>query len=184
MVFFKNFLFCFVLVFFQTAYAATLKVTSIADSGPGSLRQTISDAVSGDVIYFDAGLSGGTITLTTRIDTEIDNKNLTIDAMSLPNSINITDGRGAECSYGGVGNNCNAIRFSSSGYTLKIRGITFVDAQDVPIANDPGTTLIVDYCTFKDNNNDLNGDWGGGIQSWGDLHVTNSTFNNNGSSKK
>jgi len=43
------------------ALAATLTVTTTNDSGPGSLRQAIADAVSGDTIDFAVT---GTITLT------------------------------------------------------------------------------------------------------------------------
>lgn len=44
--------------------AATLIVTTTADSGPGSLRDTIAAAGSGDVIQFDPALNGQTIVLT------------------------------------------------------------------------------------------------------------------------
>ncbi|TXK22027.1 hypothetical protein FVQ98_18540, partial [Ottowia sp. GY511] len=43
------------------AQAATLTVTSGADSGAGSLRQVIADAQAGDTIVFDAGVT--TVTL-------------------------------------------------------------------------------------------------------------------------
>src|SRR5262245_48228179 len=54
---------------------STLTVLNLNDSGPGSLRQTIANAASGDTINFQPGLSG-TIGLTSG---EIAvNKNLTI----------------------------------------------------------------------------------------------------------
>src|SRR5262245_48532598 len=43
---------------------STITVTNTNDSGPGSLRQAIGDASSGDTIKFDTGLNGQTITLT------------------------------------------------------------------------------------------------------------------------
>jgi predicted outer membrane repeat protein len=43
---------------------ALVTVTSLADSGPGSLRDTIAGAARGDLINFDGSLSGGTIVLT------------------------------------------------------------------------------------------------------------------------
>ncbi|MEP7015117.1 MAG: choice-of-anchor Q domain-containing protein [Verrucomicrobiota bacterium] len=49
----------------HTALAATLTVTSPADSGPGSLRNTVAIASNGDTITFDSSLNGQTITLTT-----------------------------------------------------------------------------------------------------------------------
>jgi hypothetical protein len=43
---------------------STLTVLNNADSGPGSLRDTIAAARSGDTIVFDSSLDGQTITLT------------------------------------------------------------------------------------------------------------------------
>ncbi|MGH9966445.1 MAG: hypothetical protein ACREBG_01230 [Pyrinomonadaceae bacterium] len=56
--------------------AATLTVTSTADSGPGTLRQAILDAVSGDTITFSLP-ANSTITLTS--GQLLINKNLTIN---------------------------------------------------------------------------------------------------------
>ena len=47
-----------------TANAATLIVTTTADSGAGSLRDTIAAASDGDTIQFDPALNGQTISLT------------------------------------------------------------------------------------------------------------------------
>ena len=44
--------------------AAGLIVTNTADSGAGSLRDTIASAVDGDTIGFDSALNGQTITIT------------------------------------------------------------------------------------------------------------------------
>ncbi len=57
----------------QPARAATLVVTNAADSGPGSLRQAISDAAVGDTITFD---SSYVITLTSTL---VLSQDLTID---------------------------------------------------------------------------------------------------------
>ena len=65
------------------APAATITVTSTADSGPGTLRQALLDAPSGDTITFDPAVfppgSPVTITLTSRLP-HITQGNLTIDA--------------------------------------------------------------------------------------------------------
>ena len=56
------------------AFAATLFVTTTADSGAGSLRAAITGAGNGDTIVFQ---TGGTITLASELP--IITKNLTID---------------------------------------------------------------------------------------------------------
>src|SRR5262245_48575239 len=43
---------------------STITVMNDADSGAGSLRAALAAAASGDIINFDAGLTGHTITLT------------------------------------------------------------------------------------------------------------------------
>ena len=51
--------------------AATITVTSLSDSGAGSLRQAISDAAAGDTIDFDNTLSG-TISTTSTLNIDKD----------------------------------------------------------------------------------------------------------------
>ncbi len=65
----KHFLFvavAFSTLFFHAvgALAATITVTSAADSGPGTLRQAILDAASGDTINFSLPSGTTEITLT------------------------------------------------------------------------------------------------------------------------
>ena len=75
--------------------AATLTVITTNDSGAGSLRQAVADAVSGDTITFDLSLAGQTITLAS--DLTID-KNLTIDGSGLSPQITISGGDVAKIS--------------------------------------------------------------------------------------
>src|SRR5258708_19443171 len=49
----------------MSAYADIITVTNTNDSGPGSLRQALADAIDGDTINFDPALNGQTILLTT-----------------------------------------------------------------------------------------------------------------------
>src|ERR1700675_2839393 len=60
-----------------SVHAATLTVTTTADSGAGSLRAAIASAAAGDTIQFSAALHGQTITLTSA-ELVID-KDLTLD---------------------------------------------------------------------------------------------------------
>ncbi|HXF09146.1 MAG TPA: hypothetical protein VN625_00060, partial [Desulfuromonadaceae bacterium] len=63
----KSFILSFALLFyaaFPVITASAQVVTSSADSGAGSLRDTIAAASPGDVITFSNSLSGQTITLT------------------------------------------------------------------------------------------------------------------------
>ena len=62
------------------ALAATYTVTNASDSGPGSLRDAIASAASGDTIQFDAGMGGEIIMLGSTIDAGA--KNLSFSAAS------------------------------------------------------------------------------------------------------
>ncbi|HOE70909.1 MAG TPA: choice-of-anchor Q domain-containing protein [Brevefilum sp.] len=70
--------------------AKTITVTNTNNTGPGSLRQALLDAISGDTINFATPLSGYTITA-------VDNplfiqKNVTIDGTSLAQKVRISGG--------------------------------------------------------------------------------------------
>ena len=69
--------------------ADTLTVTNTNDGGPGSLRQAIADAVSGDTITFDPALAGETITLSSQLEI---NKDLTIDGSRLTSQLVLSGG--------------------------------------------------------------------------------------------
>lgn len=73
----------------ENVHAATVTVTNTNDSGAGSLRQAILDAVSGDTIIFDPALAGQTITLASNL---IINKDLTIDGSGLSPQLIISGG--------------------------------------------------------------------------------------------
>jgi hypothetical protein len=64
---------------------STLLVTSLADSGPGTLRGQIAAAAPGDTVQFVSSLYGGTVNLTSG-QLEI-NKNLTILGPANPSGV-------------------------------------------------------------------------------------------------
>ena len=101
----------FGLVPIEHVHAATLTVTNTNDSGAGSLRQAILDAVSGDRIIFDPTLAGQTIALASNL---IINKDLTIDGSGLSPQVIISGGNVAH---------------------LEITIYTTVKISDVTIAN-------------------------------------------------
>ena len=91
------------------ALPSTLTVTNTNDKGPGSLRDTITKAQSGDTIVFAPGLDGQTITLTS-------------DQLTINNSLDI-EGPGA-----GLltisGNKQNRIFNINEGLNVTIDGLT------------------------------------------------------------
>ncbi|KOR37948.1 hypothetical protein AM228_03925 [Planktothricoides sp. SR001] len=172
-------------VTFRNNYPGVLgiiTVTSLADSGAGSLREAIATANSGDTIQFDSSLANQTITLTTG-QIEI-NKNLIIDGS---NSAGLTIS----------GNNASRVfdlrwttDFQPTNLTLK--NLTIANGQTTGIGKagagagirtDQQTTLTVENTTF--NNNKASGLGGGAIYSGyrSKLTIINSEFNNNDSSQ-
>jgi hypothetical protein len=79
--------FCSAAFLFAPAVAKADTVTTTADSGPGSLRNTVLNAAANATITFDYSLSGQTILLTS--GQILLNRNVTIDASGLPNGISI-----------------------------------------------------------------------------------------------
>jgi predicted outer membrane repeat protein len=71
----------------RPVYATTLTVTTLNDSGPGSLRQAILDAASGDTITFAPALAGGTIALNSQLSIS---KDLTIDGSALDPQVRLS----------------------------------------------------------------------------------------------
>lgn len=79
----------------------TITVTNTNDSGAGSLRQAIADAVSGDTIAFSAVLSGGTIVLAAPLTIT---KDLTIDGAGLADPLRISGSNALRVFYIPSGN--------------------------------------------------------------------------------
>lgn len=156
---------------------AILTVTSVADSGAGSLRDTIAAAQSGDTIQFDGSLANQTITLSSgQLNV---NKTLTIDGASAP-GVTIS------------GNNAFRVfdvlkDVSFNPVTFTVRNLTIANGK-IAAAGEEGagagirttgqTTLIVENSTF--NNNDAT--YGGGAIFGGfrsNNTVLNSKFDGN-----
>jgi predicted outer membrane repeat protein len=137
--------------------AATNTVTSIADSGSGTLRDAINTASAGNTIVFDAGLSGQTMTLTSG-QLSI-SKTLTIDASMLPDGIIVS------------GNKNSRVLDITNGVVVKLIAMTIRDgAADVSGAATSGSVH-----TFVAGTDTL----GGGIRTQGTLTLTNCTLTAN-----
>jgi len=184
---------CFVALSTQ---AATITVTNTNDSGAGSLRQAIADAVNGDTINFNSSLNGQTIMLTSghllvttnvaingpganRLAVDANHasrlfyiaagKDVTISGLTISNGKVISD-------FGGGIYNDNATLTLSS---CTISGNTIDFGIGGGIYNDGvngGATLTVSNCTISGNS----AYFGGGIYNYvGTVTVTNTTLSGN-----
>ena len=146
--------------------AATLTVTSLADSGPGSLRDAISTASPGDTIVFAVT---GTIVLTS-------------GQLSVNEDVTIS-GPGAE-SLAISGNHASRVFDIDGTVALTISNLTIENGNGVGfgivtggagILNYEGTLTVINS-TFSGNSEYL----GGAIRNYqGTLTVINSTFSGN-----
>ena len=151
-------------------------VTTLADNGPGSLREALTVVAPDGTITFDSILAGGTIALTS--DQLLINKNVTIDGSGAP---------GLTVS----GDNAFRVFQVGTGVTVNMNDLTISDGVGAPqgggILN--YGVLNLDYVTVSNNTEsspvpgssnpfDLGG---GGIYN-GDgaiLNLTNSSVSNN-----
>ncbi|HRJ08408.1 MAG TPA: choice-of-anchor Q domain-containing protein, partial [Prosthecobacter sp.] len=162
-------------------HAATLTVTTNADSGTGSLRQVLADAAAmagPDTIVFDPLLAGQTISLTTSSNgsaiTINDAGGVTIDATGVPGIV-IDDGTAT--SYG--------LFFVTPDSVGTFRGLTFANGGGANFSTGGGAignggTLKLERCTFSGNSTTGGGFAdGGAIASVGTLTLTHCTLTGN-----
>jgi len=174
-----------------TAAAATISVTNTNDSGPGSLRQAIADAVSGDTITFSLP-ANSIITLTS--DELLINKNLTIAGLGA-NLLTIQRSSAAGIPQFRIFNVTGNIDVTITGLTIS-KGTTSGTTSSFTggILND-GATLTITNSTISGNEggiyNDNNGTTtiinstisanptGGIYNRSGTVTITNSTIAGN-----
>jgi predicted outer membrane repeat protein len=155
-----------------------ITVTNTNDSGAGSLRQAIANAVAGDTIAFASGLANQTITLTSGQLTV--NKNLIFDGAAAAN-LKIS------------GNNASRV-FEVQALGATFRNLTIVNGRATGSnkngaggaikTGESGTILTVENCQFNNNFSDYGG---GAIFSGYKANTTiiNSKFiGNNGTGAK
>ena len=153
--------------------AAVISVTNTNDSGVGSLRQSILNAIPGDTITFDPSLSGQTIKLGSTL---ILDEDLTIDGSALNPKIHIS------------GDNSVPIFEVTPGATVTLNGLIIIDGWATEDEfgssfaggiNNLGTLNIIGSL-ISNNGSDLSiyGN-GGGIRNAGRLTITKSAISNN-----
>ena len=184
--------------------AATITVTSTADNAdeasPGTLRQAVADAASGDTIRFDASTNGTTIFLDEEIITL--NKNLTIIGNGMSNTIIDASGNsrifrvttsstvkimGLTVQNGNAPSDGGGIRVRT-GSSLTLRNVTIQNC----IARGAGATnggggistegaLFLNRCLITGNTATVGSGSGGGVlvRATGSLEAYNSSITNN-----
>jgi uncharacterized repeat protein (TIGR01451 family) len=164
-----------------TSAQQTFVVTNTNESGPGSLRQAIIDAASGDIINFnipasDPGCTGGVCTITLASELAID-KSLTIQGPGA-NQLTVS------------GNNVVRVFSIAAGNfnpNVTLSGLTIANGNGVGssgggILNQSTGTLNVINSTLSGNSaSSPFGSQGGGISNsaTGTLNVTGSTLSGN-----
>jgi hypothetical protein len=161
--------------YFHGPAAATIIVTTTADSGPGSLRQALADAHDGDAIGFDPGLNGQTITLTS--GELVIGASITISGPG-PSLLTLT--RNLQ------GSNFRILHILPN-HTVAISGLTISNGRLIGVSgagifNDQ-ITLTITNCIIGGNISDsppITSAGGGGIYNAGTLRLFNSTLTGNG----
>ena len=157
------------------AHAATVTVTSTADSGAGTLRQALADAASGDTINFS--LPGGSVIGLMSGSLVID-KNLTIDGpgVQLLNVRNMNPDIAT--------NRFRIFTISAGGFNVAISGLTVSNGNPPGSAGGGGGifnqtgTLTITGCAIS-GNGVHNGQGGGIVNLGGKLHIINSSITDN-----
>jgi Right handed beta helix region len=141
--------------------AMTITVTNTNDSGPGSLRQALSDANNGDMIDFDSSLKGETITLTS--GQLVVNRSVTISGLGA-NNLTVD------------GNANDRVFYINPGNTVTISGLTITNGHHAY----GGGGIYNDRATLTVSNSTLSSNYGSGIYNDGaTLTVSNSTLSSN-----
>lgn len=146
-------------------------VTTTLDDGPGSLRQTIAEAATGDTIDFNLP-SGSTIVLTSG-ELTID-KSLTIAG---PGASQLTVARNTQGSFPPT---FRIFAIGGGGLNVTISGLTIAfgshNDSGGGILNPSGSSVLLETCVLNGNSA---GFGGGGVMSHGNMTVAACAISNN-----
>jgi hypothetical protein len=145
---------------------APLTVTTTADSGTGSLRDTIAGAADGDTIQFDPALNGQTITLTS--DELVIDRDITLNGPG-PNLLTVAKTPSLPPYFG--------IVHVMPGRIVVIKGLTISGAYYGGVFNDQAN-LTMENCSVSWNFCDC-ASGAGGITNAGTLTIVDSVVSNN-----
>jgi xanthomonalisin len=146
-----------------------LVVLNTNDSGAGSLRQAISNAVSGAYITFSNTLAGATIRLTS--GELMISSNLTIDASALPGGLTINGGHNGRIIQVANGATSTLVSLTlTNGYLIGSDGAAIYNAGVLSLAN----------CTLAGNTfYSSSSGQGGAVGNVGRLTLNGCTFSGN-----
>tara|TARA_B100000767_G_scaffold275627_1_gene313830 strand:+ start:52 stop:1620 length:1569 start_codon:yes stop_codon:yes gene_type:complete len=185
--------------FTHLALATTITVSNNNDSGVGSLRDAISNAVAGDTIVFDANTDGVAITLTSGellLNKDLDiignGMNTTIIDGSSTSRIFHVDNSGTNndtinissltVQNGYHNSNGGGIGLGGAAHTSYILNLSIVEVKNCEAGNYGGGIHIgigsIDNCYIHDNSAP-NGSGGGVEANWYPTNLTNTTISNN-----
>ena len=173
-----------VLLFAQPAHAATITVTSILDSGPGTLRQTVLNASDGDTVVFDPSVFSSYRTITLEGGGQIEiSKSLTIDGTANGATDYTTYPVIAGSNQSELAN--QRLLQIDSGITVTIRGLIFANASchcnGATISNSGTLTIIRGDIAFNFAHSQpgFTPTYGGGIYNAGKLSLISTTLTAN-----
>ena len=157
---------------FTQNYFTVQSVTNGADSGPGSLRHAIDNAVAGSTIVIENPLE--TISLASRL---VINKSLTIEG----NSAIVTRGAG----WTVINDDSQLLYIEGSGTTVMINRVHFKNGRATDfgagIRKAAGTALTLETCIFSGNRTTGSEAYGSAIFNSGSLNIIGCTFYDNSS---
>lgn len=146
-------------------------VSTSSDSGPGSLRQAIADAESGDTIFFDPLIFNARSERVINLESELifDARNISIDATTIPNGVALR-GNGRS----------RIVSITTAGAEITFRKLHltngFSNGNGGAVRCFSGTQFTLEKCSITDSSSSA---LGGGIWTAGNVTLINTTLSDN-----